>query len=706
MRATRAPGHRPARRPNAWSALIVTAFLTALLCAWTRAPAGWLLTERVSSIARDGPLGAASSGFATTLPLGELAQRGDLLAFLLVVATSMAATWTGHVLYRGRARWLAAVTSGGLSAVALLHWLHETDFFGALPGLVSALFTILSVTALVRSLVHVGRVTPLAAAHAMGAASVVALLDPPWGIPLVGVLALMSWLRSPRQLASRTMLAWLVGLAPATTLALVLAPGMLMSGTLASSWPLLAALGLGLPPLELLEQHLPQATLYPALALIVLLVTPLRWRGGLLLVVLATAALVIQLGERPLCPVPALLVLLCVATAGWVWLAGTVWPRRPRLDAVQAIAATLVVAALAYPRVAAVGLATAPLAEERPMISVARLFDEALITPGVVLLVHDPWLHHRLHDRRTLEHWRPDILLTDAMAIDDADILAASTAWRAEGRIVLSDSFDAASRWPVQWVSEAGPLFAFVGPEVRDELESDDEDTTIAWRRPHPEEGERSLIDRWRIVRLSLERARFHRAAGDPVAALEALELMPARHRALETRLLLARSVRPHAGVGSELPAASDVPTWLRTARAKSWSDTSWAEGAWIEAALAAEAGDLLYAHGEQERAAQLLAEAAAEGYRPAWGALARWQLRAGEDDAARTTLHAMTSDPDLRAELLDVVEWLLARERIVEAREILESIPEGQTPPLGELTTRLLMLRAVVSPATYARGD
>lgn len=704
--ATRALYRGQARRSNAVSALAVSALFGAVLGAAARAPVTWTQADRLLPTLRPAsPLAPTWTALAGALPVAELAQRAEILAYALVVATSMAATWAGYTLFRGRARWLAGVASGGLTTLVLLHWLHGTAFASAFPALPSALFATLGVTALVRPLVHLGCVTPPAGARALAAGSMVALLDPLWGVPLVAVLGLVARLRAPRRTATGWSTAVAVGLGPAV-LAVI---GLHLSGA-SMQWPRITGVHLGLPPLDLLERHLPAAALYPGLALIVLLVVPLRWRGGPSLVMLATAALVVQVDGRPLAPLPALLVLCCVATSGWIWLAGTVWIRHPRLDVLQAAAAATIIAALALAPMRDVGRAELPIAQERPSMPLVRLHDCALEHPGDVLLVHDPWLHQLLQDRRSMEGWRPDIEMQDAMAIDDADILVATTTWHVGHRRVLSDSYDAAGRWPAQWVAETGPLFRFVGPEAdaQDQTAAalDANDTERAWAGRQPVRAHRPVVERGRLVRLSIERARFRRATGDPHTALEALGLSPMRQRALETRLQLAQSVRPHAGVGSELPAALDDRAWLGIARPRAWAGKTWTEGIWTEAALAAEAGDLLYAHGEQHRAVELLAEAAAEGYAPAWGALARWQLRAGEDSAAHDTLQAMARDPELRGELLEVVQWLLARDRVLDARRILTATHDRTRHTTEELATRLMLLRALVQgrPSTFAR--
>jgi hypothetical protein len=663
-------------RHGALGALLVTAVSGTVLCAAGLPAAIWSGADRVAAWR----FPWSSVGL---LPVGDLGHRPDFLACALLLATCVTAAWAGYALFRGRARLLASLTAGVLTALVLLDWLVAANLQHALTALPVALLTTLGVTELVRSLVHRGYVTPLATSRALAATSGVVLLDAPWGIASLGLVSTVAWARADRHPARRWATAVLLGLAPALLAAL----GLLVATGTHTIVPLAwrpVTLELGLPPLDLLERHLPAAALYPALAFLVLLVMPLRWRGGPTLVLLATVSLVLHDGGRPLAPIPVLLVLACVATAGWVWLAGTAWPRFPRLDRLQAASAAMAVLVLVAMHTRELGARTAV---EHPAGDLARLHDAALEQPGAVLLLHDSSVHRLLADRRRVEGWRPDIELTDAMAIDDEDLLAATSRWHAQGRPVLADSFDAAGRWPAQWVVEHGPLFAYVGPEVGHEPGDAGVRAEQAWVRLRARGHSLSPIERGQLVRHAVERARFRRMVGDPHAALEALELSTVRQQALETRLRLAITIRPHSGVGSELPGGPVDRAWLPRA----WPEHRGASQG-THPALTAEAGDLLYAHGERERAVELLAEAAAEGHRPAWGALARWQLRAGEG-AAHETLRAMASDPGLRHELLGTVEWLLARQRTVDAHDILCVTPAVPGSELDELATRLMLL-------------
>jgi hypothetical protein len=151
----------------------------------------------------------------------------------------------------------------------------------------------------------------------------------------------------------------------------------------------------------------------------------------------------------------------------------------------------------------------------------------------------------------------------------------------------------------------------------------------------------------------------------------------PERVEALTMRLQLAVSARPGAGAQSELPGMTDELD------------------AQPGALFAAEAGDLLYAHGEHERAGELLVEAATSGVRSALPALARWQLRTGEDSDGRATVRAIAADPSLRAEAVALARWLVERGRVEDARALAEAMAPDPSRAAEEIGARLAVLRA-----------
>jgi thioredoxin-like negative regulator of GroEL len=252
-------------------------------------------------------------------------------------------------------------------------------------------------------------------------------------------------------------------------------------------------------------------------------------------------------------------------------------------------------------------------------------------------------------------------------------------------RRLLSNSFNAAGNWSASWVLDSGPLFWFVGPGLPEGRELTD------LSRFFPDLSALPPDDRVAWQRMIVERARFRRAIGEPTAALEAMPLSAESFRGMHTRLQLATNARPSAGAESELPPLPDrLPADPRLL----W---------------AAEGGDLLYAHGERERAAELLAESAAGGWAPALGALARWQFRAGEDEAARHTIIAMADAEATRDAAIEMVPWLLARQRTADARLVLEALAGNDArKPTAELGARLHVLsaQALVPPPTLPRPE
>jgi hypothetical protein len=176
-------------------------------------------------------------------------------------------------------------------------------------------------------------------------------------------------------------------------------------------------------------------------------------------------------------------------------------------------------------------------------------------------------------------------------ALDGSELIRLALDLDATDRRLLSNSFNAAGNWSPSWVLDSGPLFWFVGPGLPDERDLTD------LSRFMPDLSSLPAEEREAWQRLIAERARFRRAIGEPAAALEAMPLSPESYRGMHTRLQLATNARPSAGPESELPP---LPSRLPEDPRVLW---------------AAEGGDLLYAHGERERAAELLAESAAGGW-------------------------------------------------------------------------------------------
>jgi hypothetical protein len=130
-----------------------------------------------------------------------------------------------------------------------------------------------------------------------------------------------------------------------------------------------------------------------ALALVVLLVAPLGWRGGGLLLALMAAGLIVADLRGPLLPAPMMLVLVAVTACGWIWLAGSVRVDRRWVATLGAGVATLAMLGLLAASFVPV---SEPVAQRRPERSLLALHQRGLIAPGDVLLVPRPLARQRL----------------------------------------------------------------------------------------------------------------------------------------------------------------------------------------------------------------------------------------------------------------------------------------------------------------------
>lgn len=672
-----------ARRPSSGVAVIaqlVSVAGTASLLALGPLPAHLRSAERLLGPTASAPGGVLGvwHGAARALPLGDLWGRMDLLAIPMLLLLAVATTRAAYLLLRGPGRTAAAAVAGPLAALPVAAWVQATGVGAALDPIAAAILATLSLTAIVRCRVQLGGITPIAAARALGAATTVAVFSPRTAVVLVPIVMGASLLGAHRlrrrgiDISGRRLaLAMLAGTALPGLAVLVIAIVLPSAEALS---PATLHLRGGFP--GALVPSMPPLLVHGGLAMLVLLAFVLRWRGGAVLLVWTGAALWLADAHGPIVAPPVLLSTLAIAVAGWAWLAGTPLRTRPVPGALVAasVGLVLVVALATSPTTAAWLTRPTALAVDRSTASLVDVAARGLVAPRDVLVVHDAWLAEAMADRRAVEGWRPDVALHDARALDEQQFAELVLAARDDERRLLSDSLDIGGRWRAEWALDSGPLFWFVGP--LDGVEPDF--TDLSEIVPPPATLPPDTAEAW--IRLQVERARFRRARGAPDAALAALPLTPARHRGLLTRLQLARSARAEPGSGSELEPWSPAhpsPELL---------------GGWV----AAEAGDLLFSHGEQERATELFAEAANAGWVPAWTALLRWQIRAGLDAAATQTLDAMVRDPALHDELVEVAWWMLGRDRARDSRALLDRLPPGEAGT-SELALRLALLRDAV---------
>lgn len=640
--------------------LVVAATLSAaspLRGAWTTSAEPPLL------LPTPGLLGGLWDAATLWLPVGERAARGGFAALLLALAVAAAAGGLAFHLYRGPGRRPAAFAAVPVSAALLLAWLREAPAGEAPATLGFCLFATVAlglvVGARVQASGHAGRRVAGCLAALAGA-----LLWPRAGVGLLaGLLAYGAWTARTDAVWRRAAAALCLGLSPL----LAFGTGLLRHDPTDSSWRAAWWVQLRLAPaLTDLRRVVGAALLYPALALLLLLLLPLRWRGGGLL--LAVAGLELTLADRAglLAPPPALLVLVSVAACGWIWLAGSVGGR------LGGWATTLVV--LSVTAMQAV-LAPGPVAKRRPEASLLALQQRGLVAPGDVLLAHDPWLVLAFAAAQRDEGLRPDVELHPAASRDQVWLRERRERWSRDGRRVLSDSFNLGGHLRDGSPGVSGPLFCFAGngaalaPEFMD-LRPFSPAPAVMLR---PDDAAR-----WE--RLHVERARHRRALGRHEEAMLALAFADADSAVLTRQLQVAELSRLPATESSELGPGA-------------WSQAS------APASAMAEAGDLLLELGGGADGAARLAEAADLGVAEALGALVRWQLRAGEDAEAKVTLRVLVAAPVLRPQVLAVCRWLLQRGRPEQAAALLGAVgPAAQFAP-EELALRLATLRELAAP-------
>lgn len=647
-------------------ARIAAAVLSTTWLTWVQPPSARL--EATAPAAGLPPLGELSQALASAMPVAHLGARQAAVVEFWIVVCAVAASWAAFHLYRGPARNLIAIAVAPGATAALRTWTEAAPTADALAELPIAAASTMAVALAIRPLVHRGFVTAPAVSRTIAWSGLVAVAMPRAGLGLLVMLALAGWLGRRRdRTVSASFRRWLkafgIGLLPAVSLAgsfVVLGLGDL-------SWPELGSLHLSAPTFAAASSVLGRATVYPALALLGLLVAPLRWRGGLVLIALTLGAAVIQDANGSLAPTPSLLLLLTVASAGWAWLASTVLPRSmPRRSVGLATVALVLTSALALgPGVSTVRSPAAPASTT----SVARIYDKGLVGPGDTVLAFGPWASELAAARKT-DGWRPDIDCLDPSGSDEAATFEFVTEHNAAGRRVLSNSYNAGGRWRANWVLDSGPLFWLVGPRPHDALAFTD-------LGPLPSMAGASDPSADRLRTLVLERVRFRRAVGEPSAALDALPLSdPGRHAA-RTRLQLAKNARASSDGDSEL--AEGTTGWPRNA------DAIWY----------AEAADLLFAHGERERATELFIAASEAGHPEAMNALARWQVRSGADDGAVATLEAIAETGVAGGGQVGLAHWLVGRGRLAQAARLLEGAPDDYGDATGLLGARLRLLGA-----------
>lgn len=636
--------------------------VAAALAAASPLPGTWMASaETPPRLPTPGPLGWLWDAATLWLPIGERGTRAGFAALLLALAVAASAGWLAFHLYRGTGRRAAGFATVVVCAALLLPWLRDADA-AQVPAVLGFCFAgVLALGLVVGARVH-GDSSRGRVIAACGMAMLAAVLWPRAGVGAAAlVLAYVGavWTSGWRRVAAGCGL----GAIPI----MVFGAGLFRHDLMDSSWTWRWSPELRCAPdLSGVLEIAGAGLVFPGLALVLLLVLPLRWRGGGLLLGLMGSGLVLADRAGPLAPLPGLLVLLGVGACGWVWLAGSVGGRW------AARAAVLVVLAIAGSRAV---LAPAPVAATRPEASLLALHQRGLVAPGDVLLAHEPWLELAFAAARRDEGVRPDLELHAAMGPEPADLDRRLAAWEREGRRVLSDSFNHGGRWRGRGLLDSGPLFWAI--EVPEDVER--EFTDLRGFSPGPDTRLRSdEAARWE--RLHIERARHRRSLGEAAQAMLALPFADDELAVLTQQLRLAELSRLPASPGSELGPGS-------------WSPAP------APASARAEAGDLLFALGGGADGAGQLERAAERGAAEALAALVRWRLRAGEEAAANATLRVLATAPVLRPQLLAVGRWLLRRTRPQQVAELLAAVPPAPGHAPEELGLRLATLRGLAAP-------
>jgi hypothetical protein len=667
------------RRRRALVALALATLAGATLAATAPLPDA-VVHEMQPLPAPRGPLGPTWSALASLIPAPE-PTRWAVLATALSLGMAGATGWLGFQLFRGPGRIMAAFTAAMLSSTALASWVRSDVLTSQVPSLAFGILALLAVTALVRPLVHLGRVTPVAFARALAAAASSAVVLPSGGLPLLVFCAATYLLRGRRitdlrgapanaSLSRATMSGNATVIAAAALVVPVAAGVVLWAGHDGPSpWAWILDLRLAAPPLDALRAHLHPYSIYPALTLVLLLVLPLRWRGGITLLTLFATALVVADDSGPLATLPVLACGVSVAASGWVWLAGSV-TRRPNAGRALALVAATGLLVLALPQ----RWTHEPAARMRPAVDLTRLVIAGATQPGDVLVAHEPALVREWQAWRAREGTRPDLTLVAAAELTPTELAARIDAARSGGPRLLSDAYQLQGPAGPEDAIEVGPLYWFAF------------DPSLAEGRDRVDlvEPSPSVVGptRARWTRLQLERARFRRATGNDADAVLALPLGD-RRRSLRTAIRVSQAINLAAPPSSELGRVGEVEDFPP------------------RAPVLAETGDVLFRAGEHALGLAMLTESARSGYPPAWRALARWQLEVGRAEAAEELRDLMAVDPELREPFVDVVWWLLWKGRRAEAmawRDRLDERPVGD--PSAEIAVRL----AILSAASTAR--
>lgn len=620
--------------PRNWSlrgahiAQVVVAVAIAVRWGLGLTPEAWAIDDCLVHTPRlDGraPLLGSLHRLVEQTPLADLGARYALWHAVAAAGLATLVCRTAYSLFRGPGRALASIVAGLLAGESLTALDgSDTDPTSALAAYLFTMVMLAGISAPVNALVHHGKVTGRAFTLATAAGLLLVVIDPRGGIPLGALLiALVLSRRFKSRRRSVSPIPWSAAGA-ITALAVVIALGARFErgawDFLPGAWP---TYDIDLEGINDAPLGFPPRLLWPSIALLWMLVLPLRWRGGLTMIIFTSVALWLRADGRWIAEGLPAACLASICAAGWIWLAGSV-PKTPGRGLATACLGVIAMIVWGQPLVSWRDAAS----QARPAAHVHHLVAQGLAAPRDVALLHDDDLRAILRHHQQVHGYRPDLMVLDPRDMSDRELLERALSWASNSQRILSDSFSCAGRWDPAWAVESGPLYWFVfdaeraaqAPSMASRTNLDD----------------LSLRDRLRLAPLLLERARFRHAVDRPELAARTLASIDASLGRLPRAVRAASDTKMPSKVRTQLDVAR-LPRHLTT-----WAD--------IERHAATMAGDLLFHVGDLEGGERLLYTAAAQQQRTdAWLPLIAWWRASGRHQRVDSLITQMLEDPETR---------------------------------------------------------
>ncbi len=625
------------RAPIRGALITQSALVAAISLRWTFGvtPDRWVDDHCAGGVGYDSPgvLHTALHDFVERTPIAALDARFDLWIFAAVICLSVIVCRGGLSLFRGPSRALASVIAALLASESAWAIVTSNDSppVTTLANLLFSIITMLGVFAIIQALVRHGKVTGRAFVHTIAAAMWLALIDVHAGIIMGGLLiaaAVTRRFKGKRRSVS-----------PIPWKTVLLLGGFASLVVVATSWleprwmsPLFDAPAPAQIHVESLR-HAPPGFLprlyLPAWALLLVLIAPLRWRGGLTMIVITTASIIVTCRGEPIAGGLPAACLLSVCAGGWIWLAGTFTRNVPLAQTFASVAA---VGLLLWANLGAAWTDGARL--QRPTTSLLRLVERGLAAPrDVVFLVH-PSVRAQLQHLQRRHGVRPDLVIRSVDDFSDETLVPAVVSWNAAGQRLLSDSFSLEGRWDARWAIESGPLYWFIfdGERVR-------QAPSIA---SHTSLVDLALEARPPFALMQLERARYRRSLGRYELAGRSLAIIDPELMGISTAVAAAEQTRIPSNHATMLRAPTTAP--------HSWPLKKIVHESNVEA------GDLLFHLGSIEQGELVLYRAGLDGASRAWSPLLSWLSVSGQRERTNAIYAQLMSLPGGMCEALRVL--------------------------------------------------